>query len=81
MDALVEKIIQAENRGELRHATHALDRVIMWSHNLVPQWFKASHTIAYWDLFGRPAIKPKYARGVLDTWWWDPAKAAKLGRN
>ena len=81
VDALVEKIIQAENRGELRHATHALDRVIMWSHNLVPQWFKASHTIAYWDLFGRPAIKPRYARGVLDTWWWDTARAAKLGRN
>ena len=81
VDALIEKIIQAGNRDELRHATHALDRVIMWSHNLVPQWFKASHTIAYWDLFGRPASKPKYARGVLDTWWWDPAKAAKLGRN
>ena len=53
----------------------------MWTHNLVPQWFKASHTIAYWDLFGRPAIKPKYARGVLDTWWWNPAKAAVLGRE
>jgi microcin C transport system substrate-binding protein len=81
VDDLIEKIIQAKSRDELRHATHALDRVIMWSHNLVPQWFKAAHTIAYWDLFGRPAIKPKYARGVLDTWWWDPAKAAKLGRK
>jgi len=81
VDALVEKIIAARSREELRHATHALDRVIMWTHNLVPQWFKASHTIAYWDLFGRPAIKPKYARGILDTWWWDRAKAAKLGRE
>ena len=81
VDDLIEKIIQARNREELRHATHALDRVILWTHNLVPQWFKASHTVAYWDLFGRPAIKPKYARGVLDTWWWDPAKAARLGRN
>jgi microcin C transport system substrate-binding protein len=81
VDDLIERIIQAKSREELRYATHALDRVIMWTHNLVPQWFKASHTIAYWDLFGRPAIKPKYARGVLDTWWWDPAKAAKLGRN
>jgi len=81
VDGLIEKIIQAKNREQLRHATHALDRVIMWTHNLVPQWFKAAHTIAYWDLFGRPAIKPKYARGVLDTWWWDPAKAAKLGRE
>jgi microcin C transport system substrate-binding protein len=81
VDALIEKIIQARNRDQLRLATRALDRVIMWTHNLVPQWFKASHTIAYWDLFGRPATKPKYARGVLDTWWWDPAKAARLSRN
>ena len=81
VDDLIEKIIAAKTRDELRHATHALDRVIMWTHNLVPQWFKASHTIAYWDLFGRPAIKPKYARGVLDTWWWDGAKAGKLGRK
>jgi microcin C transport system substrate-binding protein len=81
VDDLIEKIIQAKNRAQLRHATHALDRVIMWTHNLVPQWFKAAHTIAYWDLFGRPAIKPKYARGVLDTWWWDPAKATRLGRE
>ncbi|MBT5079717.1 MAG: ABC transporter substrate-binding protein [Rhodospirillaceae bacterium] len=81
VDGLIEKIIQAKSRKELRHATHALDRVIMWTHNLVPQWFKAAHTIAYWDLFGRPAIKPKYARGVLDTWWWDTGKAAKLGRK
>ena len=81
VDDLIEKIIAAKSRDELRHATHALDRVIMWTHNLVPQWFKASHTIAYWDLFGRPAIKPKYARGVLDTWWWNPAKAAVLGRE
>ena len=81
VDDLIEKIIAAKSRDELRHATHALDRVIMWTHNLVPQWFKASHTVAYWDLFGRPAIKPKYARGVLDTWWWNPAKAADLGRE
>jgi microcin C transport system substrate-binding protein len=47
----------------------------------VPQWHKGSHTLAYWDIFGRPATKPKYARGVLETWWIDPAKAATLRRG
>jgi microcin C transport system substrate-binding protein len=42
----------------------------------VPQWFKGTHHIAYWNRYSRPAIKPRYARGVLDTWWYDPAKAA-----
>ncbi|MDP6343753.1 MAG: extracellular solute-binding protein [Alphaproteobacteria bacterium] len=81
VDALVEEVIQARTREELRTATHALDRVVMWTHNLIPQWFKASHTVAYWDMFGRPTVKPKYALGMLDTWWIDPAKAAKLGRQ
>ena len=44
----------------------------------IPHWYKASHWIAYWDMFGRPATKPRYARGVLETWWYDPEKAAKL---
>ena len=52
----------------------------MWGHTVIPQWYKAAHNIAYWDIFGRPGLKSKYARGVLDTWWYDAAKAKKLGR-
>jgi microcin C transport system substrate-binding protein len=44
----------------------------------VPHWYKASHWLAYWDVFGRPAIKPRYARGVPETWWYDHEKAAKI---
>ena len=50
-------------------------------HYWVPHWYKAAHTIAYWDKFGRPAVAPKYDLGVLDTWWYDEAKAAKLKQN
>ena len=39
---------------------------------------KPSHWIAYWDVFGRPATKPRYARGIPETWWYDRDKAAKL---
>jgi microcin C transport system substrate-binding protein len=44
----------------------------------VPHWYKASHWLAYWDLFGRPATKPCYARGIPETWWYDQEKAAKI---
>jgi microcin C transport system substrate-binding protein len=47
----------------------------------VPQWFKASHQIVYWDKFSRPPVKPNYDRGVPDTWWFDADKAAKLRTN
>jgi microcin C transport system substrate-binding protein len=81
IDALIEKIIAAETRPELVFAARALDRVIRAGRYWVPQWSKASHWVAYWDQFGRPPQKPKYARGVLETWWYDETKAAKLGES
>lgn len=81
IDALIEKAIDAKNRAELGTAIRALDRVFRAGHYWVPHWFKASHTIAYWDKFSRPATKAKYALGELDTWWFDAEKAAKLKPN
>ena len=34
-------------------------------------------TVLFSDDFSKPAIKPKYDRGVIDTWWYDTEKAAK----
>lgn len=80
IDMLIEKIIAADTRPELVFAARALDRVIRANRYWVPHWNKASHWIAYWDLYSRPAAKPKYARGVLETWWYDRDKAAKTDR-
>ncbi len=78
VDELVDKIIAAENRATLVTACKVLDRVIRAGRYWVPHWYKASHWIAYWDIFGRPAAKPRYARGIPETWWYDREKAAKI---
>jgi microcin C transport system substrate-binding protein len=78
VDALVERVIAAKNREELETAARALDRVLRAGHYWVPHWYKASNSIAYWDKFSRPETKPRFDRGILDTWWYDGAKAAKL---
>ncbi|WP_169567263.1 extracellular solute-binding protein [Sneathiella limimaris] len=79
VDSLIESIIKADNKEDLVVAARALDRVIMHSHVTIPQWFKASHFVAFWDKFGRPeAQKPGYDRAALHSWWYDPEKAAKL---
>ena len=62
----------------LTTACRALDRLIRAGRYWIPHWYKASHWIAYWDMFGRPPTKPRYARGVLETWWYDRDKAAKM---
>ena len=78
VDALIAKAVEAKSREELLTATRALDRVLRAGHYWVPQWYKAAHNIAHWDKFQRPAIKPRYDRGIIDSWWYDADKAAKL---
>jgi microcin C transport system substrate-binding protein len=80
VDALVEKIIAADSRPALITACRALDRVIRAGRYWVPHWYKASHWIAFWDVFGRPEAKPRFARGVPETWWYDRDRAAKTQR-
>jgi microcin C transport system substrate-binding protein len=81
VDALIDAIIGANSRPALVTACRALDRVIRTGRYWIPQWYKPSHWIAYWDVFGRPPAQPRYFRGIPDTWWYDPQKAAKIGKN
>jgi microcin C transport system substrate-binding protein len=78
VDALIDAIIAADSRPALVTACRALDRVIRAGRYWVPNWYKASHWIAYWDVFTRPPAQPRYFRGIPDTWWYDPDKAAKI---
>ena len=79
IDALVAKIIGAENRADLTIACRAFDRVFRAGRYWVPQWYRTNHPIAYWDQFAHPEKPPRYSGGVgaPENWWYDPAKAAK----
>jgi microcin C transport system substrate-binding protein len=74
VDDLIIKIGGAKTRPEMETAVKALDRVLRSLHIWVPNWYKGSHNVAYWDVFGRPETKPLYSRGVIGTWWFDQAK-------
>jgi microcin C transport system substrate-binding protein len=78
VDSLVERIVAAADRKDLRDTTRALDRALMWGYYTIPQWYSGTYRLAYWDKFSRPAVKPKYDLGLVETWWIDPAKQAKL---
>lgn len=73
VDALLKQIVDADTKAELLPACRALDRVIMHSHYLIPQWTLTSHRIVYddWRLSFK-APMPPYAGGedwVMGTWW------------
>ena len=80
IDALIERVIFAKDRAELVAATHALDRVLLWNHYVVPQFTYNKTRAARWDRFGRPEKLPEYGSSAFPTiWWWDAQRAAKTG--
>ncbi len=78
VDALIDKAMSAKSRAELTAACRALDRVLRAGHYWVPHWYKASHTIAHWNRFSWPAVKPQYDRGAPETWWYDTGKVQAI---
>jgi len=80
VDALIDKAIGAATRADLTNACRALDRVFRAGRYWVPQWYRSTHPIAYWDLFAHPPKPAKYAQGTgaPENWWYDAAKSAKL---
>ena len=78
VDRLIEKVLDATSQDELTTATRALDRVLRAERFWVPQWYKDSHTVAFYDMFEYPENLPPYALGELDLWWFNADKAAAL---
>ncbi len=85
IDALIEKIIGADNRADLTIACRAMDRVFRAGRYWVPQWYRNSHPVAYWDVFDHPKTSPRYqidnyssSVGERILWWFVPDKAARL---
>lgn len=73
VDALVTALTRAKSQAEMLPACRALDRVIMHSHYLIPQWTLASHRVVYNQQ--RLAYKepmPPYAKAeewLMFSWW------------
>ena len=68
IDALIEKLISANDRVELLTAIHALDRVLLWGHYVIPLYHSNKDRIAYWDFFEYPDKIPLYGI-VIESWW------------
>ena len=74
VDDLIKKVGGAKSRNEMHIAVRAIDRILRAYHIRIPNWHLAEDRLAYWDVFGRPKIKPKFDLGVMNTWWFDQSK-------
>jgi len=79
VDALVNKIINAEDRDALIAATRALDRVLNWNFYRILTYGSKADRYAYWDKLKQPEKIPLLGLGngggIISWWWMDPAAA------
>ena len=79
VDALIDGMTEAHERGVFVDTIRAMDRVLLWGHYVIPLYHLKDDRIAYWNRFGRPDVTPLY--GVVpEAWWEDKDKAAVLRR-
>jgi microcin C transport system substrate-binding protein len=76
VDAIIEDLIQARTRESLLAHAHALDRVLLWSHIVVPAYAQSKIWWAYWNILGRPDVTPLHGPNPA-LWWYDADRAAK----
>jgi microcin C transport system substrate-binding protein len=79
VDAMIDKVIYAKDRDTLIASTQALDRVLLAHDYVIPSYTLRNSRVARWDRFSHPDPLPEFSNGFPTVWWWDSAKAAKVG--
>ena len=80
VDALLDKVVAAQTRGQLVAACKALDRVLRHGHYSVPHWYGSVHRVSWRaGRFEPPNITPRVYQPeswIQSTWWATPANFA-----
>jgi microcin C transport system substrate-binding protein len=75
VDALIQATLRANTLDDLEAATRALDRVLINSYYMVPEFYSPNSRIAYRTTYGHPAILPtsyKDVDWIIDYWFVKP---------
>ena len=79
IDALIDKLVVADDRDTQLAITAAIDRVLLHNYYMVPSYSLRNSRIAHWNRFSHPENLPDFSSGFPTIWWWDAEKAAKTG--
>jgi peptide/nickel transport system substrate-binding protein len=71
VDALIKKVLEAEDRDGFVSAVRALDRVLLSGDYVIPLFHLPRQWVAYWRRLQRPEKTPLYGFQT-DTWWAAP---------
>jgi len=78
VDRIIEAALMTESQAAEDMTMRALDRALRHEFIVIPDGYKPDHWVAFWDMYAHPDPIPPYALGVLDFWWTDPDKEARL---
>ncbi len=68
VDELIKKLIETEENEQYTAYVRALDRVLLFNHYVIFNWYTNTDRIAYWDKFSFP--ENDLDTGVdIFTWW------------
>lgn len=79
IDALIDKLVVADDRDTQLAITAAIDRVLLHNYYMVPSYSLRNSRIAHWNRFSHPENLPDFSSGFPTIWWWDAEKAAQTG--
>jgi microcin C transport system substrate-binding protein len=69
VDQLIRMIMSASTRADQVAAVHALDRVLLANHFVIPMFYSGESRIAYASKLARPDPLPEYGIGFPSIWW------------
>lgn len=75
VDGLLESLLAASTEPQQQAAARALDRVLLWQHYSIPNWYIDYHRIAYRNRFAF-VTTPPYTLG-LRAWWLKPTENSR----
>ena len=78
IDALIDKLVVADDRDTQLAITAAIDRVLLHNYYMVPSYSLRNSRIAHWNRFSHPENLPDFSSGFPTIWWWDAEKAARV---
>jgi microcin C transport system substrate-binding protein len=84
VDALIRAALAAKTLDDLEAATRALDRVLVNSYYLVPEFYAPNSRIAYKSTLAYPSTVPKSYHDpdwVIDYWYVKPHGVATAGHS
>ncbi|HEP8866710.1 TPA: ABC transporter substrate-binding protein [Pseudomonas aeruginosa] len=83
VDALIKRLLDADSQADLETAAHALDRVLIHNHYVIPWRYLTKHYFIYNKRLQAPETLPLYYGAyewTISSWWDGTAAPAGLAQ-